>query len=97
MNPLNRKGYFMVPPKELDRQIKEVRRATTAAPTLEEKVNGQKQIKGLESKRAEKRRSLFNAQDQVDKQRDEMISKIEGMLTQGVRAEQLMLVRWRLA
>lgn len=82
--------------KELDRQIKEVRRATTAAPTLEEKVNGQKQIRGLESKRAEKRRSLFDAQDQVDKQRDEMISKVEGMLTQGAGAEQLMLLRWKL-
>ncbi|MGH9427788.1 MAG: SNF2-related protein, partial [Terriglobia bacterium] len=82
--------------KELDRQIKEVRRATTVAPTLEEKVNGQKQIRSLESKRAEKRRSLFDAQDEVDKQRDEMISKIEGMLTQGARAERLMLVRWRL-
>jgi hypothetical protein len=30
--------------KELDRQIKEARRAATAAPTLEEKLAGQKQI-----------------------------------------------------
>lgn len=82
--------------KELDRQIKEVRRATMAAPTLEEKLAGQKQIRALESKRAEKRRLLFDAQDQVDKQRDEMIAKVEGTLTQGIRAERLMLIRWTL-
>jgi len=82
--------------KELDRQIREVRRATTAAPTLEQKLTGQKQIRALETKRAEKRRSLFDAQDQVDKQRDDMIANIEGKLVQGARLEPLMLVRWKL-
>ena len=53
--------------KEIDRQIKEARRASTLAPTLEEKLAGQKQIKTLESQRNEKRRSLFAAQDQVDR------------------------------
>lgn len=35
--------------KELDRQIKEARRAATIASTLEEKLAGQKQIKALET------------------------------------------------
>jgi hypothetical protein len=33
--------------KEIDRQIREARRAATAALTLEEKLAGQKQIKPL--------------------------------------------------
>ena len=37
--------------KELDRQIKEARRAATTALTLEEKLAGQKQIKALEAQR----------------------------------------------
>src|SRR6185503_8393151 len=68
--------------KDIDRQIKEARRAATAALTLEEKLAGQKQIKSLEAQRNEKRKSLFDAQDQVDKQRDELISSIENKLTQ---------------
>jgi len=82
--------------KELDRQIKEARRATTAALTLEEKLAGQKQIKTLESQRNDRRRSLFDAQDRVDKQRDELISQIEAKLTQTSSLQQLFTVRWRI-
>ena len=82
--------------KELDRQIKEARRAATAALTLDEKLAGQKQIKALESHRNDKRRSLFDAQDRVDKQRDELISQIEANLTQTSSLQQLFTVRWRL-
>ena len=82
--------------KELDRQIKEARRAATLALTLEEKLAGQKQIKALEGQRSQRRRSLFDAQDQVDKQREELIANIEGKLTQKSSLSQLFTVRWRL-
>nr|CBX31078.1 hypothetical protein N47_E45900 [uncultured Desulfobacterium sp.] len=82
--------------KELDRQIKEVRRAATAAPTLEEKLAGQKQIKALEAQRNQKRRSLFDAQDEVDRQRDELIAMIEGKLQQRTETVQLFEIRWNL-
>ena len=80
--------------KELDRQIKEVRRATSTALTLEEKLAGQKQIKTLESQRNQKRRSLFEAQDEVDRQRDELIVAIEGKLHQRSNIVKLFTVRW---
>ncbi len=83
--------------KELDRQIKEARRAATAALTLEEKLAGQKAVKALEGERNAKRRSLFDAQDRIDAQRGEMISKIEGRLEQGVKMEELFTIRWRVA
>jgi hypothetical protein len=83
--------------KELDRQIKEARRAATAALTLEEKLAGQKQIKAFEAQRNQKRRSLFDAQDQVDKQREELIATIEGKLQQRVSVVRLFAIRWRLA
>jgi len=82
--------------KEIDRQIKEARRAATTALTLEEKLSGQKQIKALESHRNEKRRSLFEAQDKVDHQRTELIANIEGKLTQKDRLKQLFTIRWNL-
>ena len=83
--------------KEFDRQIKEARRGATAALTLEDKLAGQKRIKELESLRNQKRRSLFDAQDQVDKQREELIAQIEGKLVQRTKTEQLFTIRWCLA
>jgi 1,6-anhydro-N-acetylmuramate kinase len=69
----------------ISRQIKEARRAAAAAPTLEEKLAGQKQIKALESQRNEKCRSLFDAQDEVDRQRDRLIAEIERKLQQHLK------------
>ena len=83
--------------KEFDRQIKEARRAATTAPTLEEKLAAQKQIRAIEAQRNQKRKTLFDAQDQVDKQREELIDKIEGKLTQSVRTEVLFTLRWTMA
>lgn len=80
--------------KELDRQIKEARRGATTALTLEDKLAGQKRIKELESQRNQKRRSLFDAQDQVDKQREELIAQIEGKLVQRTKTKQLFTIRW---
>ena len=82
--------------KDLDRQIKEARRTATLAPTLEEKLAGQKQIRALESKRNDQRRSLFDAQDQVDKQREELIATIEGKLAQRIASKSLFTIRWQL-
>jgi len=50
----------------------------------------------LEAQRAQKRRSLFDAQDQVDKQREELIATIEGKLTQRSGLQKLFTIRWRL-
>jgi adenine-specific DNA-methyltransferase len=82
--------------KDIDRQIKEARRATTLALTLDEKLAGQKRIKALESQRSEKRRSLFDAQDNVEKQRDSLIVAIEGKLTQNASLKRLFTIRWTL-
>lgn len=80
--------------KDIDRQIREARRSATLAATLEEKLAGQKQIKILELQRNEKRRSLFDAQDQVDRQRDQLIEKIEGKLSQRITSRNLFSIKW---
>jgi len=53
--------------KDIDRQIKEAKRASTASVSLEEKLTMQKQVRALESTRNGKRRALFEAQDEVDR------------------------------
>ena len=82
--------------KEIDRQVKEARRAAMVALTLEEKLAGQKRIKTLEAQRNEKRRSLFDAQDQVDRQREALIVNIEGKLEQQRSVSVLFTASWRL-
>lgn len=82
--------------KDIDRQIKEARRAASAALTLEEKLAGQKQIKGLESHRKERRRSLFDAQDEIDNNRERLIEKIESKLKSESFLEDLFTIRWNL-
>jgi adenine-specific DNA-methyltransferase len=81
--------------KEMDRQIKEARRAASAALTLEEKLAGQKQVRALEGQRNSKRRALFDAQDEIDRQRERLIADIEGRLRQQTAIEGLFCVRWR--
>ncbi len=83
--------------KEMDRKIREARRTAATALTLEEKLAGQKQIKVLESQRAQRRRSLFEAQDEVDRQREELIAVIERKLTQKSELETLFALRWQLS
>lgn len=83
--------------KEIDRQVKEARRTASAALALEEKLAGQKQVKNLEALRNQKRRTLFDAQDEVDRQRGELIAQIEGKLSQNVSIVELFSIRWKLS
>lgn len=82
--------------KDVDRQIKEAKRAATIALTLEEKLAGQKQIKSLETVRNNKRRALFEAQDEIDVRREKLIADIEGKLKQRSSDVEIFRIRWRL-
>jgi adenine-specific DNA-methyltransferase len=81
--------------KELDRQIREARRAATAALTLEEKLEAQKRIKAIEAQRNTRRRALFDAQDDIDRRREQLISDIEGKLEQKTTLLELFSIRWK--
>ncbi len=82
--------------KEMDRSIKEAKRAATLALTLEDKLAGQKQVKNIESQRNEKRKKLFDAQDEIDRKRGELIAEIEGKLTQAVSLETIFSIKWNI-
>jgi superfamily II DNA or RNA helicase len=82
--------------KDLDRQIREAKRGASAAPVLEAKLAGQKQVKSLEAQRTQRRKSLFESQDAIDQRREELIAAMEGKLRQSVVVQQLFSVRWSL-
>lgn len=82
--------------KELDKQIREARKVAALAASLNDKLEAQKLIRTLESTRKERRKRLFDAQDEIDSQRDELIARIEVQLGQKKSVTPLFTIRWRL-
>ncbi|MDO1510785.1 MULTISPECIES: SNF2-related protein [unclassified Neisseria] len=82
--------------KETDRQIKEIRRTATTAATLEEKLAWQKKQRELESKRTKQRRELFDGQDDIENQRNELIEELERSLQQQVEEEEMFVIEWEI-
>lgn len=82
--------------KEMDRQVKEVRHTAATSPTLEQKLSWQKQQRELESKRTKLRRELFDRQDEVEAQRNNLINQLETQLQQQVEEWTLFAVEWTL-
>lgn len=83
--------------KEIDREIKEVRRTAATSPTLEEKLSWQKKQRELEGKRSKLRRELFVRQDEVEAQRNDLINQLEMQLQQQVEECTLFTIDWELA
>ena len=64
---------------------------------LEDKIAAQREVKDLEKRRSEKRRSLFDAQDEVDAQKDKLFDEVEQTLRQKRTTEQTLFnIRWRI-
>ncbi|WP_228151809.1 hypothetical protein [Acinetobacter radioresistens] len=82
--------------KEIDKAIKEARKSATIAASLQDKLNWQKTQRELEMKRTKLRRELFDRQDEIDMQRNELISQLEGQLEQQVQAKKLFEIEWEI-
>jgi len=83
--------------KALNIEIKAAKTTSTGMASLADKVAALKRVKELESRRVRKRRELFEAEDEIDRQRDEMITRIEARLRQDHRLQRAFVVGWRLA
>ena len=80
--------------KDIDKQIREARKTATLVQSLQDKLESQKLIKSLEKTRSTRRRELFDAQDAIDENRDELIKNIEKQLKQTRSSQVLYKVRW---
>lgn len=80
--------------KDLDAEIKLRKSEVRKMINLKDKVDGQRSIKELEKKRNEKRRSLYAAQDQIDTQKDDLISEIEARMRHSISEEPLFSIKW---
>lgn len=80
--------------KDLDKQIRALRRASSTAVSLADKLAAQKAQRDIETQRSKKRRELYEAQDAIDTKRNELIENIERQLKQTHRLKPLFTVRW---
>ena len=80
--------------KELDKEIKTRKTEAKKILKLEEKVAAQREIKEMEKKRNALRQNLYQAQDEVDSKKENLISEIEAMLKQNIGTTELFLIKW---
>ena len=92
----DRKNSLELELKQLDKDIKALKTETRKILKLEEKLKSQKKIKEMESKRKKLRNNLYESQDLVEQQKDELIAKTEARLQQKIKEEELFLIRWRI-
>jgi len=82
--------------KELDREIREAKKAAKLEVSLEGKISQQRRAKALETARNTKRKSLFDAQDEIDEKRETLLETVEAKLAQSASVAELFTVKWRI-
>ncbi len=82
--------------QELDKEIKAVKKEAQQAGNLDSKVELHKKVKELEKRRNNKRKQLFDAQDEIDERKENVIGKIEAQLEQDVSVAELFTIRWQI-
>jgi hypothetical protein len=80
--------------KTLDVEIRAARKDSKTKVVLADKLEAQRRIKTLEKRRNSKRRQLFDAQDDVEKKRTQIIENIERQLKTSAERETLFTIRW---
>lgn len=80
---------------DLDAEIKLRKSEAKKMIQLKDKVAAQRNIKDLEKKRADKRQSLYEAQDDIDIKKEKLLSKVESMLEQKIEQDCLFIIHWR--
>ena len=82
--------------EDTDREIKDARRTAASAQTLAEKLEWQKKQRELENKRNKMRKELFDRQDEIDKQRNQLLEQLEAQLTPRVEERTLFTIEWEM-
>jgi superfamily II DNA/RNA helicase len=82
--------------KDIDAEIKLKKAEAKKTLNLELKVKAQREIKELENKRSEKRRRLFQAQDEIDARKEDLLTEIEQRLNQKIEQNELFTIKWKM-
>jgi superfamily II DNA or RNA helicase len=82
--------------EEFDQEIKETKRSARMAPNLPEKLELQRKLRGLETKRDEAWRAYDAGSRDIDRQKDALLDEISRRLEQRTECKTLFVLRWTL-
>lgn len=80
--------------KELDDEIKELKKQVRQSSSLPDKIEMQKKLKALDKKRDEAWRGYDEAAKQIESRKDEIIDAIEARLKQTITEKTLFEIEW---
>ena len=92
----DRKKSLGIHIKDLDLVIKQQKIMSRKIAHLEKKVDLQRKIKVMEKKRTDLRRKLFDAQDEIERHKDDLLDKIEARMQQQIKIKELFRIHWKL-
>jgi superfamily II DNA or RNA helicase len=92
----DRKSALEYELRDLDAKIGEAKKQARTVGNLNDKVIWQRQVLALERLRADKRRDIFEAQDEVDRQREKLLIAADQRLKKDCTKKELFLIRWEL-
>lgn len=80
----------------LDQDLKDARKGARLAGTLPQKLEQQRSVRNLETRRDEAWKAFDQASREVDQKKDALLDEIAGRLEQTARDVPLFTIRWRL-
>ncbi len=92
----DRKQSLEIKLKELDKEICLLKKSRTKAANLDEKVAMQTKQRDLESERMKLRQKLFQAQDDIDEERDALIAQAQSSLNRQSHLHTIFSLNWRI-
>ena len=91
----DKRSSLKVTLKDLDEQIKELKKQARVAPNLPEKLKLEKERKKHESERDNAWREYDHAAKEIDRAKDKLIDEIEARLGQDVTEQELFVLSWQ--
>jgi ERCC4-related helicase len=82
--------------KDTKAKIKELNRASKTEKNTEELLRIQKELKDLQRKQRRQRQEIFDVEDQIEEQRDQMIREIEDRMQREIFEKELFCIKWEL-
>lgn len=92
----DRRASLKVELAEIDETIKEMRKAARQAPSLPQKLERQRELRKLETKRDTAWRNYDDASRELDRQKEALLDEISRRLENHSFCKELFVIRWRL-
>ena len=93
----DRRNSLKVTLKELDEEIKNIKKQARLAPNLPEKLKLEKERKKLETERDEAWKEYDGAAKEIEKNKDQLIDNVEKRLKQDLKEEPFLFIKWKLS